>query len=352
MSKKPLSALLALCMVLALLPAALAADGYRPYSVPGAFGVMYVDGDEGGLEPATATFGAAKVVKTTVDGGRVDGPTGVTIVLVRPGSSVTIRSDMPFERLDSSAYPCRYLGNNHFSGWEGYRAVLRPGDHRGNELTVTAEEFFASGADGQNIEALWVEDHSRDGEGNEVTDHYVIMLEGLYDTAPPIQTPPPAQSEAPTQPESTPQSETPARTAVPTKDTLTVDGELHEPTAYKISGSNYFLLRDVAMMLNGTPAQFSVDYDRELRAVVIVTGDHYISNGTELQGAPQDSAKAKVSNDAVYIDGEKVELSVYKIGGANYFKIRDLGRALKFNVGYKAGTGVFIESDKEYTDAD
>ena len=39
-------------------------------------------------------------------------------------------------------------------------------------------------------------------------------------------------------------------------------------------------------------------------------------------------------------------------GESNYFKLRDLGRALGFNVGYSDARGIFIETNKPYTDAD
>lgn len=141
-------------------------------------------------------------------------------------------------------------------------------------------------------------------------------------------------------------------TANPTNDALKVDGVAKVPTAYKINTSNYFQLRDVAMLLNGTKGQFSVDYDAQRQAVVIVTGQPYDALGTELAGAPIESAKAILGNNDVYINGEKVDLEVYKINGANFFKIRDLGRYLGFNVGWTQDDGMFIQSDKEYTDAD
>ena len=43
---------------------------------------------------------------------------------------------------------------------------------------------------------------------------------------------------------------------------------------------------------------------------------------------------------------------MYKINGSNYFKLRDLGRALDFNVGWSAEQGMYVESDQSYTDAD
>lgn len=147
------------------------------------------------------------------------------------------------------------------------------------------------------------------------------------------------------QPETPPAS---SYTATPTNDALTVDGKVQVPTAYKIGGANYFQLRDVAMMLNGTSAQFSVDYDAERQAVIIVTGQPYKPLGTELAGTTQISSEAILGNNDIYINGEKMDFAVYKIGGANFFQIRALGQTLGFNVGWTKADGMFIESDKPY----
>lgn len=51
----------------------------------------------------------------------------------------------------------------------------------------------------------------------------------------------------------------------------------------------------------------------------------------------------------VYVDGERVELEAYLIDGYNYVKLRDVGKAVGFNV-YWDGT-VQIQSDEPYTGA-
>lgn len=56
---------------------------------------------------------------------------------------------------------------------------------------------------------------------------------------------------------------------------------------------------------------------------------------------------ATPSAQAFYIDGRRVSLTAYQIGGNNYLKLRDIGQAVGFNV-YWDGT-VQIESDKPYT---
>lgn len=57
---------------------------------------------------------------------------------------------------------------------------------------------------------------------------------------------------------------------------------------------------------------------------------------------------AAISNQAVYVDGQRVYMTAYQIGGNNYVKLRDIGEAVDFNV-YWDGTSVQVESDKPYT---
>lgn len=140
-------------------------------------------------------------------------------------------------------------------------------------------------------------------------------------------------------------------TASPTNDKLEVNGTAANPTVYKIGGSNYFKIRDVAALLNGTEKQFAVGYDGALSSVTATTGQGYDKQAGDLAGAATGGNQtAAVSNDAIYVDGQKVEAEVYKINGSNYFKLRDLGRALNFYVGWSAERGMYIETDKPYAE--
>ena len=135
-----------------------------------------------------------------------------------------------------------------------------------------------------------------------------------------------------------------AVTASPTNDKLTVDGVERNPTVYKIGDSNYFKIRDLAAVLNGTSKQFSVGYDGEKQSVTATPGQPYELTGTELTGAASSSQPAQASGDAVYVNGQRVEAEVYKIDGSNYFKLRDLGAALGFEVNWTAERGVIVET--------
>ncbi len=57
---------------------------------------------------------------------------------------------------------------------------------------------------------------------------------------------------------------------------------------------------------------------------------------------------ATLSNQPIYVDGQRVSMTAYQIGGNNYVKLRDVGEAVGFNV-YWDGNAVQVESDRPYT---
>ena len=131
--------------------------------------------------------------------------------------------------------------------------------------------------------------------------------------------------------------------------TDTPDAHVVHPAVYKIEGDNFFRLRDLAMLLRGSDRQFAVDYDAAAKSVAITAGRPYVPIGGELSGTAAQASGAVPSGDAFLIDGEPAALTVYKIAGDNYFRLRDLGRALDFFVGYDEATKtVYISGAKGY----
>ena len=124
---------------------------------------------------------------------------------------------------------------------------------------------------------------------------------------------------------------------------LTVNGVRKNVEKYNIDGYNYFKLRDIAYLLNGTPAQFSVEWDAAANAARIVSGQPYTANGSELVIGADRSTTAVRSPQTIVIDGEvRSDLAAFNLAGNNFFKLRDLGEALGFQVDYDAATNTAV----------
>lgn len=64
-------------------------------------------------------------------------------------------------------------------------------------------------------------------------------------------------------------------------------------------------------------------------------------------GAAAEKLSAERSAQAIYVDGRRVTMETYTINGSNYVKLRDVGKALNFNV-YWDGS-VQVQSNAPYT---
>lgn len=59
---------------------------------------------------------------------------------------------------------------------------------------------------------------------------------------------------------------------------------------------------------------------------------------------------AELSSHRFFVDGQEVKMTAYAINGNNYVMLRDIGKAVGFNVHWDSTNGcVQIESDKPYT---
>ena len=63
------------------------------------------------------------------------------------------------------------------------------------------------------------------------------------------------------------------------------------------------------------------------------------------------SITATLSSQPIYVDGQRISMTAYNIGGNNFVKLRDIGRAVGFGVTYDAATNsVHIDSTQSYQD--
>ncbi len=142
-----------------------------------------------------------------------------------------------------------------------------------------------------------------------------------------------------------------AMTATPTSSTVLVNNQSVSFDAYTINSNNYFKLRDLAQAVNGTEKQFEVGWDGANNAISLTTGKSYTPVGGELtKSGLSGTQSATLSTSAVYIDGVKVDLTAYTIGGFNYFKLRDIAGKIDFGVGWDGSANtITIDTSVSYT---
>lgn len=117
----------------------------------------------------------------------------------------------------------------------------------------------------------------------------------------------------------------------PTDAKVLVNGTQTAFEAYTIDGNNYFKLRDLAKVVDGTAKQFNVTYDTETQAINLISDMAYTEVGGELVAGNGQVKRAVLSISSIYKDGSLVQLTAYTIGDNNFFKLRDLMQV--FNIG-------------------
>ena len=133
-----------------------------------------------------------------------------------------------------------------------------------------------------------------------------------------------------------------------------LDGKTVTLDAYTLKADSnggdvtYVKLRDIAALLEDTNAKFNVDW-RQGAIYVSSKKPYTTQNGTELKTIDSDGSyrwnQAPVLFDGVTGPLEGIVLTDRKGGDHTFFKLRDLGEALDFNVGWEAGKGIYIETE-------
>lgn len=172
-------------------------------------------------------------------------------------------------------------------------------------------------------------------------DYYVVLrIEALAGAASAIvrvtgetvQTENPAETDEPVDSEPATEPELPVSvSALPTNSKVLVNGAETSFDAYNINGNNYFKLRDLATVVNGTEKQFEVEWDSEKNAINLVSDKSYTTAGGEMTEGDGKEKTGNLNTAKIYKDGEEIELTAYNINDNNYFKLRDIAQA--FNIG-------------------
>lgn len=133
----------------------------------------------------------------------------------------------------------------------------------------------------------------------------------------------------------------------PSTHKVMLDGQSVAPQGYNIENNNYYKLRDIAYILNGTDSQFNITWDSENSRIVLTSGKAYQAVGGEMADSVSSQITSCVpSNATIVLDGKTVSLTGYLVNANNYYKLRDVGSALGFGVDYNADSQtVVIASD-------
>ncbi len=114
---------------------------------------------------------------------------------------------------------------------------------------------------------------------------------------------------------------------------IIADGKEFNCGAYNIAGNNFFKLRDVAFIINGSAKQFEIKWNQDAGAMEIVRNSPYTVVGGEISPGNGERKKALGSNPApIFCGGYQVFLEVYNIEGNNYIKLRDIAKLIDFGV--------------------
>ena len=142
------------------------------------------------------------------------------------------------------------------------------------------------------------------------------------------------------------------KTVEATSSTVFINGDATNFEAYLINDNNYFKLRDLAFVLNGTEKQFEVSYDESSDAITMAAGEAYTPVGDEMEKG-DGTAKVASLNARINIalNGEPVEITAYLINDYNFMKLRDVMLLLDVYVGYDEETlNITIDTSRTYAE--
>lgn len=131
-------------------------------------------------------------------------------------------------------------------------------------------------------------------------------------------------------------------TADKSKSRVTVDGKTVDVSGYAVNGSNYYKIRDIAMVLRTTPCRFNVTWDNSLGGISVTTNVKYQPEGGELSDDTSIILNISENTAPIYVDKKQSDLTAYTINESNYFKIRDLADIIGFNVTWDADSDTVV----------
>lgn len=145
-----------------------------------------------------------------------------------------------------------------------------------------------------------------------------------------------------------------SKNSVAKTQTVCLDGLKYNTVAYNIDDNNYFKLRDIAKILDGTIKTFDIKYDGATNSIDMLSFYDYTSVGGELTPGDGTERTAFSSSAFLTLDVVPIKATCYNIEGNNYFKLRDITDALDCRVEWDESTQMIwvIPARTAYDDPD
>ena len=119
---------------------------------------------------------------------------------------------------------------------------------------------------------------------------------------------------------------------------ILINGTPASVGGYSVNDTNFFKIRDIAMLLRNTPSKFNVTWDEANQAISITPGEDYTVIGGELVSDVPESIEVVENDTPIFVNGRQTAITAYNINGSSYFKIRDIADAVGFNIEWDGAT--------------
>ena len=127
-----------------------------------------------------------------------------------------------------------------------------------------------------------------------------------------------------------------------------LDGQEIWNVGFNVSNTNYFKLRDIAENLSESTSRFQVNWNSEKSLIEIITGESYMPSASDKQYWYYAGKKynGTLKNTNILVDGKIHSLPAFNINGSNYFKLRDLGELVDFDIKWDKHTSQILLSSR------
>lgn len=122
------------------------------------------------------------------------------------------------------------------------------------------------------------------------------------------------------------------------KTNILLNGRSIQLSGYNINNSNYYKIRDVAYLLNGSEKQFDMIYDIEKKAIIMQLGKSYLGRESNNEASLLGHINIEEKEMPLYIQDKQYQLSGYMINDNTYVKIRDIAMLLEIEIGWSNET--------------